>query len=42
MEPISMVMRRRMLEWFGYGKRRDRKKTTRAVAEMKIEVKCHT
>ena len=30
MEPIAMVMRRRMSEWFGHVKRRDETENTRA------------
>ena len=38
-EPIAMVMRRRMLEWFGRVKRRDETENTRAVVKMKMEGK---
>ena len=36
-EHIATVMRRRRLEWFGHGKRRDETENTRAVVEMKME-----
>ena len=39
MEPIAKVMRRRMLEWFGYVKRSNETDKIRAGAEMKIETK---
>ena len=38
-EPISMVMRRRRLEWFGHVKRGDATENIRAVVEMKMEGK---
>ena len=39
MEPIAMVMRRRMIEWFGHVKRRDETENIRAVVEIKMEGK---
>ena len=36
LEPISMVMRRRRLEWFGHVKRRDQTENIDAVVEMKM------
>ena len=38
-EPIAMVMRIRMLEWFGHGTGRDETENIRAVVEMKMEMK---
>ena len=40
-ESITMVMRRRRLEWFGNVKRGDETENIRAVAEMKMEGKRH-
>ena len=39
LDPMTMVMRRGMLEWFGNVKRRDATENTRAVVEMKMEEK---
>ena len=38
-EPIAMVTRRRMLEWFAHVKRRGETENIRAVSEMKMEGK---
>ena len=38
-EPIDMGLRRRMLEWFGYVKRKYETENNRAVAKMKTEGK---
>ena len=39
MQPITMVMRRKMLEWFGHVKRRDETGNIRSVVEMEMEEK---
>ena len=38
-EPITTVMRRKRLEWFGHVKRRDETENIRAVVDMKMEGK---
>ena len=37
MEPMAMVMRRIMSEWFGHAKRRDETENIRTVADMKMK-----